>query len=406
MDTVPLLSCILVNFADIRDIKMSSETVIATWGPTQMGKSTFLSRFGGVSAATGTGNGRSVTASPELFETDILWPGESLSQRVSLIDMPGMNDTELRFTNQEVREMIRIFLGDMSIPKVDALLVMQSVADSSNQLRNSLKSIVKTFGEDAQSAIIVILTKIDVFPRRAPKMQAAIVKFCEENKLKYVEWTSHCSDSELSAQMTKFRTALQQTSPYSLSSNEAMKLAIESRAVQLRENDPDRFAIQKVAIPVTRAEVHQETTHAQSTEVVHKYRTAAEILEAAKERQRNGPKDHSVLIGRMETRQVATNRNFLGIRYTINRSEDVWVKETKMVERPLEVYISLVQEELVFRPKTEVRTDQWIETRAEIEEREILTEKYPLTHYISQAKKQLVREYLESLGTQAAETRK
>ena len=108
-------------------------------GPSQTGKSTWVNdniEIGETLMQTGDGSGESVTQNTAVRRT-----------RVGLVvDTPGDNDSRLRFSNEEAGKRCAVALAAANLASVQVLL-FESMASPTIQLRASLASLQATFGE-------------------------------------------------------------------------------------------------------------------------------------------------------------------------------------------------------------------------------------------------------------------
>jgi len=122
------------------------------------GKSLFikcLRNYYGISSPDdphiGSGNGRSVTSSACFYSAGDLG---------LVADMGGWNDSDRRFTGQDMADLTTIELSAKGVERVH-FLVFESLASDTMQLRNSIAELVQGFGESARQSIVVVASKLD-----------------------------------------------------------------------------------------------------------------------------------------------------------------------------------------------------------------------------------------------------
>ena len=127
--------------------KMDPTVALVVFGRSQMGKSLLVNRLiarsgsgGGTNqihhlrtlAPVGTGHGKSTTTDVTLYPSTCLGP---------VVDVPGYEDSELRFEPANVGAALPVNLVSHSVTKLK-VLVLESLADSTMQLRATLEQLV------------------------------------------------------------------------------------------------------------------------------------------------------------------------------------------------------------------------------------------------------------------------
>eukprot|EP00927_Polykrikos_kofoidii_P005324 TRINITY_DN1210_c0_g1_i6.p1 TRINITY_DN1210_c0_g1~~TRINITY_DN1210_c0_g1_i6.p1 ORF type:complete len:384 (+),score=60.58 TRINITY_DN1210_c0_g1_i6:67-1152(+) len=129
-------------------------TVVVAYGRTQSGKSTTLGKIqtpGHAPPQVGDGDGESVTDKASIIETEV---GLTL-------DTPGLDDTKLRFSDDEAGRRVAIGVAASNVNRVK-FLVFESLANDAMHLRGTLEKLVRAFGVNALRASVVIATKADM----------------------------------------------------------------------------------------------------------------------------------------------------------------------------------------------------------------------------------------------------
>jgi len=147
--------------------------ILAVLGQSQHGKSSFINLLShSNSQAVGCNDGRSCTADirsvrfPDCFE---LFGSQEIELR--LFDVPGFGDSELRFTNKQILEGMKVTLAGLESRQFDGLFVFQSLAESTINLKGTLERIETMFGEKVYRSAIVIMTKSDLLNPQVKNFQ-------------------------------------------------------------------------------------------------------------------------------------------------------------------------------------------------------------------------------------------
>jgi len=98
----------------------------------------------------GNGNGASVTSQALTINTEL---GLSM-------DTPGIDDTALRFTDDEAGRRVAIGVAASGAEKLK-FLVFESLANDAMHLRSTLESLIRAFGAVVLGATVVLATKKD-----------------------------------------------------------------------------------------------------------------------------------------------------------------------------------------------------------------------------------------------------
>ena len=152
--------------------------------------------------STGDGSGESVTINTSLRTTSI----------GPVVDGPGINDSMLRFTNEEAgfRWAAAVAAANAERLKV---LVFESLAAPAIQLRTTLASLVATFGASILPGVVVVASQADLRTGQARevRMQALRAAMAEQSIDELVLWqhAESLNEAETDAQVGVLKAALE-----------------------------------------------------------------------------------------------------------------------------------------------------------------------------------------------------
>jgi len=142
------------------------ESVVVAFGRTQSGKSTTLGKVRKANQAmprVGDGDGESVTEQASIIDTEL----------GLMLDTPGIDDTKLRFTDDEAGRRVAIGMA-VSGRNRAKFIIFESLANDAMQLRGTLEKLSRTFGALALGAAVVLASKSDMLvdaARRERRLQ-------------------------------------------------------------------------------------------------------------------------------------------------------------------------------------------------------------------------------------------
>jgi hypothetical protein len=76
-----------------------------------------------------------------------------------LIGVPGILDSGLRITKEEIFTEIKTVLSRNGIQKIDFFLVFESMKDDSRKINICMQSIIEVFGDNIRQSVLVLTTK-------------------------------------------------------------------------------------------------------------------------------------------------------------------------------------------------------------------------------------------------------
>ena len=108
----------------------------------------------------GDGSGESVTATPSVWETLI----------GLVLDVPGLGDTMLRFTWEEVGVWVATALASANVQRVK-FLVFDSFGNDALPLRETLSSLFASFGSHVRRGTIIMGSKVNLKPNGSKRTE-------------------------------------------------------------------------------------------------------------------------------------------------------------------------------------------------------------------------------------------
>lgn len=179
---------------------------IVAYGRTQSGKSTtigMLKKPDQAMPATGDGAGESVTERATVIDTEL----------GLMLDPPGIDDTRLRFTDDEAGRRVALGVATSSVDTVK-FLVFESLANDAMQLRGTLEKLNRAFGATAARATLVLATKADMvqnLERRERRLGLIRAVVAEQGLHGPVLWQNEAiSDDGYQTQLATLRAGLAQ----------------------------------------------------------------------------------------------------------------------------------------------------------------------------------------------------
>lgn len=205
---------------------------------------------------------------------------------VNCDDIPGFNDTGMRIDNKSIMESLKIRLAGLERRELDAVLVVQSIAESAINLKDTLVRIERMFGPGIERSIIVIATKSDLAPPQYIEMRLNTIRGVISSKnIPYVLWINDSllgptPPHQKQQQVGELQAALQQVQALRMMEMEEYERFVEMRAKQMMEEDKSNIVHHTVQVPTTKCENYTETKDVSVPRVVKKYSDQEAILEA------------------------------------------------------------------------------------------------------------------------------
>mmetsp|Transcript_43955 Transcript_43955/g.94141 ORF Transcript_43955/g.94141 Transcript_43955/m.94141 type:complete len:377 (-) Transcript_43955:421-1551(-) len=207
-----------------------SKCAIVTFGPTQSGKSTTLGKLALPSEfapKTGTGDGESCTEHPQVIRTFL---GLAL-------DTPGVNDSRLRFTDEEAGRRVALGMATTKAEEVK-FIVFESLANDSLGLRLTAEKLCQSFGGVAAPSTLVLATKADKLDddEKEPKLERLKEAAAKLGFHGVVLWQNKRLDTEGEQnQLEVLKKALQSVPSTKIAALEDLKDRILAKAQELCE---------------------------------------------------------------------------------------------------------------------------------------------------------------------------
>lgn len=130
-----------------------------------------------------------------------------------MLDAPGIDDTMLRFSDDEAGRRVALALAASGVTHVK-FLVFESLANDAMQLRSTLEKLFRAFGAAVAPATLVLATKADMLrnPDKRAKRLDLIFNVAQEHGLHGpVEWQNEdLADGQMSQQLLQLRDGLAQ----------------------------------------------------------------------------------------------------------------------------------------------------------------------------------------------------
>ena len=272
--------------------------VALVFGPSQYGKSTFINTLleyspikGQELAGVGSGNGESITLKVKSYDIGII---SAMFQNLrvgydtfQLIDVPGILDSGLRITKEEIFAKIKRILLKKGIQQIDAILVFESMKDDARKIGISMEALIKVFGEKVKESILVLTTKWDrVEEEEHERLINYLEKLINPHRIKYIKWQNNIkvrgrpllTEEEVMNQISMLGTYIQKCKPYCVKEMESLLVKRQQLAEKLRENDPNRYVTDSTEIEVDVPESYTEVMNLPCTEFIEYTDSEIEVL--------------------------------------------------------------------------------------------------------------------------------
>ena len=257
---------------------------LMVFAPSQHGKSTFVNNCldqAGANcerAKVGDGSGESVTinvtaytmkAFIELFPD--ARPGYDI---IKIIDVPGLFDSGLRITKEEIFSEIKKTLLESGVNTIDAFILFESVKDDSRKFLITLTTALELFGEPLRPSSILLTTKWDKLnEREKQKVEPVIEGFVTASNIQTQKWFINYEDfkfgnDQVSAQFSELGSRLKKLRKYEVAEMDELLRKRDLLAEKLREQDPDRLVTEEFEQEVQEAEEYLEDELVKVTEWV------------------------------------------------------------------------------------------------------------------------------------------
>jgi hypothetical protein len=242
--------------------------ILAVFGPTQFGKSSFINFIsGGKTMKVGDGSGKSCTYEISSVAFPDRWGFFEGNSELLCFDVPGFHDTGMHLTNSGISKQIKDRLVGLDSRSLDALLVFQSIAESSIALGDTLSRAETSFGPGILQSIIVIITKSDLVAPKAISMRMQTIKeLCDRYNIPYVKWVNYPDDmgteespgGELKNQITELRNILRSLRPFPIMQIDEYDRLVREKAQRLMDSDPNNVVVNPIPVNIQGVEPYYE----------------------------------------------------------------------------------------------------------------------------------------------------
>jgi len=220
------------------------QRIYIVFGPTQAGKSSFINVLAKQEVAVpGFGSGVSMTKCCTAYIVDI----PELGGRVLLIDVPGLDDTNLILTNSKIRDCITASLLEYTSSRssIDGIICFESVASDSIKVTRTMNELSKFLGTPAWTSVTFLLTKADKLDDSEIRVRSGELQERLENdftgiKIPWAYWCNKKTGADLQKQKQDLAKCLAKVQPYNLSEINRLRDEILKRAKELQEADKNK----------------------------------------------------------------------------------------------------------------------------------------------------------------------
>ena len=233
---------------------------ILVFGPSQTGKSTFINNLLEFAnsklekAKVGRGIGKSTTIQVRFYNIGnilALFPEDIQNyDSLTLIDVPGIFDTDIRISKEEIFDQIKIKLFEYGVNSLDAILLFESVNDGSRKVFITMSMLQEYFGKEIRNSTIVLSTKWDKIDEDDKKeLEDYLDSMVKKIQVRTMKWQNNYGTKEILTkremyrQISKLGQNIKKLNPYSV---EGLNIQFKKRdelAKQIRENDPNRYSL-------------------------------------------------------------------------------------------------------------------------------------------------------------------
>ena len=233
---------------------------LLVFGPSQSGKSTFINnllKFANSkleTAKVGKNIGKSTTIKVgfynvgnihALFKDDI-----QNYDNFTLIDVPGLFDSDMRISKEEIFDAIKHQLFDYGVNSLDAILMFESVKDDSRKVYQTMGVLQEYFGKEVHSSTIVLSTKWDKIDDEDKEgIETYLDSMVKTIQVKSMKWQNNYGEKliitnrEMHSQLDMLGQLIKESSPYKVEGLNNLLMERDELAKQIRENDPNRYAL-------------------------------------------------------------------------------------------------------------------------------------------------------------------
>lgn len=190
----------------------------------------------------GSDNGESTTI--DISECSLHLNGKN----VLIYDTPGMNDSQLRLSNRDIKRKLEFHLATTLTTSLDAFILFESLHSESITVRRNLATLVEVFGPQVQQSCVVLLTKEPHSVSRSQNLQ----NICNNLGIPFVFWENNrkavdtgtwmnVDQSQLTNQINDLTRKIASVKNYEISTLKSLKDEILREATQRQKNEPASY---------------------------------------------------------------------------------------------------------------------------------------------------------------------
>jgi len=312
------------------------QTILVT-GESQSGKSSLINEVANKKVATVGGYGLPVTAEPKTYDIELK------SKKYCFVDTPGYLDGLLRKNDTEImNEFHAHILEKTKSNQIDAVILTESLSDGSCQIIRNLNKLLKLFGQSLLKSVIIVATKTDIAKRISinsyNRRMNTLRGLCKSKNISIVEWASSTEENQLDkairlSQISKLLSEVSKSFAYQLKEVQRMRIMIQKRAEQLRQEAGPMYKTVSFTVPVQTQEPYQASETIYVQEVRQKWKGSfGHITGSKKSYTVNVPKTIAVTKYRRKTHNETKSKQVI-------------------VERPLQPFFLMAQKEIAEKVK-------------------------------------------------------
>ena len=399
--------------------------MLLTFGNCQVGKSSFINTIKGSEIAKVGGWGEAVTTATHFHQigpSSLLFRSDPSDYRLSIIDIQGLNDSNLSRSDAEILSQIRMKLFEENCSELAGILIFDSAMASTAGIRRVLNTALQLFGPNMMASVIGITCKWDELSEGEVAVRSKTYE--DMRDIRIIKWQNNTEEERVSQekmdlQMHELTQALAGIRPYQVNEIKEMENECKRIAEVLRAKDPNRYSVTYENYVDMVVENYKEDE--EYKEIVMKFtdedsikRRAYELQQAAGthpvNKSRVVPTQQLQSYMDVETRHIQRSRDGDRRYGMFGPREKITWTETQQVPVQRQRYVTVnttqnyVEQEYYpvenYRQAAMAETHEVSKTRKVDKQRmknvpkkrEIKVEKFDFSHYLSQARLQMINE--------------
>ena len=232
---------------------------VLVFGPSQVGKSTFINNLLEFvnskleKAKVGSGIGQSTTIKINFYNIGnilALFPEDIQNyDSLTLIDVPGIFDSEMRISKEEIFDQLKQKLFEYGVNSLDAILMFESVYDDSRKVYQTMQALQEYFGKEVKDSTIVLSTKWDKIDEDDKKgVENYLNSMIKTIQVSTMKWQNNfgtkkvLSKPEMYSQLLELGKNIKKLNPYRVEDMNTLLKKRDELAKEIRENDPNRYS--------------------------------------------------------------------------------------------------------------------------------------------------------------------